>query len=176
LLQRLLEAVETGGRTTRAIEILMLQALASQAGGERKRAIAALERALNLAEPGGFVRIFVDEGPPMARLLYEALSRGMAADYARRLLAEFPIFEMAHTGPPRTQAAASELIEPLSEREIEVLGLIAEGLTNWEIASRLFLALNTVKVHTRSIYGKLGAHNRTQAVARGRALGILSSI
>jgi len=68
------------------------------------------------------------------------------------------------------------LVEPLSERELEVLQLLAEGLTNQEIGSRLFLTLNTVKVHTRNIYGKLGAHNRTQAVAQARALGILSSI
>jgi LuxR family maltose regulon positive regulatory protein len=134
-----------------------------------------LERALTLAKTGGFVRIFVDEGPPMARLLYDALSRGMAADYARRLLTAFPVGEMAQTGPSRTQAATSELIEPLSKREIQVLQLIAEGLTNREIATKLFLSLNTVKVHTRNIYGKLDAHNRTQAVARGRALGILPS-
>ncbi|NIQ75433.1 MAG: hypothetical protein GWN67_12460 [Phycisphaerae bacterium] len=135
-----------------------------------------LEQALTLAEPGGFTRIFVDEGPPMARLLYEAVARGIAPDYARRLLTAFPVTEPQQTDPLKTQAPESDLIEPLSERELEVLQLIAEGLTNPEIAARLFLTLNTVKVHTRNIYGKLDAHNRTQAVARARALGILPSI
>jgi LuxR family maltose regulon positive regulatory protein len=153
----------------------MLQALASQARGDTDQAMDVLEQALTLAEPGGFIRIFVDEGPPMARLLYEAATRGIAPDYARRLLAIFPIAEPEQIDPTKTQAPKSELVEPLSEREIEVLQLIAEGLTNSEIATRLFLSLNTVKVHTRNIYGKLGVHNRTQAVARARALGVLPS-
>jgi LuxR family maltose regulon positive regulatory protein len=137
LLPRLLEAAEAGGHTSRAIEILILQALTFQAGGDSTRAMVALERALTLAEPGGFIRIFVDEGPPMARLLYEALTRGIAADYARRLLAAFPMAEPEQISPPNAQAPESDLIEPLSERELEVLQLIAEGLTNPEIASRL---------------------------------------
>ncbi|MEJ2560135.1 MAG: LuxR C-terminal-related transcriptional regulator, partial [Anaerolineae bacterium] len=176
LLERLLGPAETGGRTTRVIEILMLQALAFQVGDETDQATIALEKALTLAEPGGFVRIFVDEGPPMAHLLYEAVTRGIAPGYARRLLAAFPMPEPEQDGSPNTQAPGSGLIEPLSERELEVLHLIAEGLTNPEIASRFFLSLHTIKVHTRNIYGKLGVHNRTQAVARARALGILPSI
>jgi LuxR family maltose regulon positive regulatory protein len=176
LLQRLLEAAEAGGRTTRAIEILLLQALVFQAGGDTTRAMTTLEKALTLAEPGGFIRIFVDEGLLMARLLYKALTRGIAPDYVRRLLAAFPITEPEGTEPPKSQAPDSVLIEPLSEREIEVLHLIAEGLTNPEIATRLFLSAHTVKVHTRNIYGKLDAHNRTEAVTRARSLGILSSI
>jgi LuxR family maltose regulon positive regulatory protein len=173
LLQRMLEAAEVGGNTTRVIEIMMLQALAFQAGGDTTRAMDALERALTLAEPEGFIRIFVDEGPPMARLLYEALARGIAPDYARRLLAAFPMPEPEQDGSPDTQAPESDLIEPLSERELEVLQLIAEGLTNPEIASRLFLSLHTVKTHARNIYGKLGVHNRTEAVTRAMALGVL---
>jgi LuxR family maltose regulon positive regulatory protein len=175
LLRRLLEAAEVGEHTSRMIEILILQALASQAGGEPIRAMTTLERALTLAEPGGFIRIFVDEGPPMARLLYKAVTRGIAPDYARRLLTAFPVAEPEQADPSKTQAPQSELVEPLSERELEVLQLIAEGLTNPEIASRLFLSLNTVKAHTRNIYGKLGVHSRTQAVAKARALGILPS-
>jgi LuxR family maltose regulon positive regulatory protein len=175
LLQRLLETAETGGQTSRAIEILMLQALTFQAGGDTARAMVALESALFCAEPGGFVRVFVDEGPPMARLLYEAATRGIALDYTRRLLAAFPVAEPKQIDPSEIQAVGSELIESLSERELEVLCLIARGLTNPEIASRLFLSLNTVKVHTRNIYGKLGVSRRTQAVARARALGILLS-
>jgi LuxR family maltose regulon positive regulatory protein len=175
LLQRMLEPAQAGGHTTRVIEILRLQALAFQARGDTAQAMTALERALTLAEPGGFIRIFVDEGPPMARLLYEAVTRGIAPDYARRLLSAFPVAEPEQTESSKTQAPKPELVEPLSERELEVLQLIAEGLTNPEIASQLFLALNTVKAHTRNIYGKLGVNSRTQAVARVRALGILPS-
>jgi LuxR family maltose regulon positive regulatory protein len=175
LLLRLLEAAEVGERTSKTIEILSLQAMATQAKGNTSLALAAIEKALTLAEPEGFVQTFVDEGPAMAHLLYEALGRGMAPEYVSRLLAAFPVAEAEPTGPPLSQSQVSDLVEPLSEREIEVLQLIAEGLTNQKIAVRLFLSLNTVKGHTRNIYGKLGVHSRTQAVARARALGILSS-
>jgi LuxR family maltose regulon positive regulatory protein len=173
LLERLLKGAEAGGRTSRAIEILMLQALAFQAGGDTIRAMAALGKALTLAEVGGYIRIFVDEGPPMARLLYEAAARGIAPDYVRRLLAAFPVAEPEQADPPKSQALESVMVEPLSERELEVLQLISEGLTNPEIASRLFVSLNTVKAHTRNIYGKLNVHSRTQAIARSQELGLL---
>jgi LuxR family maltose regulon positive regulatory protein len=176
LLLHLLHAAEVGGRTSKAIEIRILQALIFQAGGEIPRALAAVEQALALAEPEGFIRIFVDEGPPMARLLYEALSRGIAPDYTRRLLAAFPVTESEHAAPSDALSPNASLIEPLSERELEVLALLAEGLTNREISSRLYLALNTVKAHTSNIYGKLDVHNRTQAVAKARTLGLLPSI
>jgi LuxR family maltose regulon positive regulatory protein len=176
LLKRLLEAAEAGGRISRVIEILILQAMAFQARGEPDEALTKLEQALILAESGGFVRVFVDEGPPMAHLLYTTLSREIAPDYTRRLLAAFPGEESGQTEPPISQASESDLIEPLSDRELEVLQLIAEGFTNREIGERLFLSLNTVKAHTRNIYGKLDTHNRTQAVARARAFGILPHI
>jgi LuxR family maltose regulon positive regulatory protein len=175
LLQRLLEATEAGGRTSRVIEILNLQALVLQAREDKDRAVATMERALTLAEPEGFIRAFVDEGPPMARLLYEVATRGIAPDYIRRLLAAFPDAEPRQIDPSNTQSPKSELVETLSEREIEILKLIAEGLTNQEVASRLYLAPSTVKVHNRNIYGKLGANSRTQAVAKARAFGILPS-
>jgi LuxR family maltose regulon positive regulatory protein len=175
LLERLLKAAEEGRRIGSVIEILVLQALAHEAQGKIPPAIMSLERALALAEPEGYVRIFVDEGPPMARLLYEALSRGAAPNYVRRLLAAFPVAELEQTDSPKAQTARSDLIEPLSERELEVLQLIAKGLTNPEIASRLFLSLHTVKAHAHNIYGKLGVHNRTQAVTRARTLGVLPS-
>jgi len=175
LLERLLRAAEEGGRTGSVIEILALQALAHEAQGDIPAALAPLERALVLGEPEGYVRIFVDEGQPMARLLYEALSLGIAPDYARRLLAAFPVAEPEQAAPLGTQALKSDLIEPLSERELEVLQLIAGGLPNREIAARLYISLNTVKGHTRNIYGKLSVHSRTGAVARARALGILPS-
>jgi LuxR family maltose regulon positive regulatory protein len=133
-----------------------------------------------MAEPGGFIRSFVDEGPPMARLLSEAVVRGIMPDYVGELLAAFgstdEIRRTAKAGLPAssvTQRPPSSLVEPLSEREIEVLGLIAEGLTNQEVADRLYLSLHTVKTHARNIYGKLGVKNRAEAVARGKAVGIL---
>ena len=97
----------------------------------------------------------------------------IAADYVRRLLAAFSLEEPAQAAATSSRTDQSELVEPLSERELEVLALLAEGLTNREIASRLFVTVNTVKAHARSIYGKLGVNNRTQAVGRARALGIL---
>jgi len=173
LLQTICIDAETDGRTSRLIEMLNLQALVFQSDGDIDNAISALERALTVAESGGFVRIFVDEGPPMARLLYEAISREIAPDYARRLLAAFQPVEPVRSSPADAHTFETELIEPLSEREIEVLQLIAEGLTNQEIAARLFLSPHTVKVHARNVNGKLGVHNRTQAVTRARALGLL---
>jgi LuxR family maltose regulon positive regulatory protein len=173
LLLRVLRAAEAGDRTSKSIEIQILRALAFQAGGDTDQAMTALERALALARPGGFVRVFVDEGPPMAHLLHEASSRELAPDYARRLLSAFPVIEPEQAAPSESRAPRSELIEPLSERELEVLQLIAGGLTNREIAARLFLSLNTVKAHTRNIYGKLGVHSRTQAMARSQEVGLL---
>ncbi|MFC1879704.1 LuxR C-terminal-related transcriptional regulator, partial [Chloroflexota bacterium] len=180
LLQWLHGAAETGERTTKVIEILLLHALAYQASGDKTQAMSQLEKALTLAEPGGFIRIFVDEGPAMAGLLYEILShaeslRGISPDYVRRILGAFPDAEPQQSDPPKSQAPDFEYIEPLSERETEVLHLIAAGLTNPEIAARLYLSLNTIKVHTHNIYGKLGVKNRTHAVATARALGILPS-
>jgi LuxR family maltose regulon positive regulatory protein len=117
----------------------------------------------------------VDEGQSMARLLYKALDRDIAQNYANRLLHAFPIYESEQVEQSMFQVPESGYIETLSEREIEVLQLIAEGLTNPEIADTLILSLYTVKTHTRNIYGKLGVNNRTQAVTRARTLGILSS-
>ena len=174
LLERLLKAAEAGGRMGSVIEILVLQALAHEAQGDSPSALVPLERALSLAEPEGYVRIFVDEGLPMARRLYEALSQGVESDYIRRLLAAFPVAESEQTASSPMRGSKSELVEPLSERELEVLQLIAEGLTNQEVATRLYLSLHTVKVHARNIFTKLAVKNRAQAVAKGRALGILS--
>ena len=148
-------------------------ALAYQAQGDIPRALTSLQNALTLAEPEGYLRIFVDEGPPMARLLLEAHSQGIEPHYAQRLLAAFPAFESKARDSSFSPAPNAELVEQLSQRELEVLQLVAEGLSNPEIASRLYLSPNTVKVHTRNIFGKLDVHNRFEAVARARALGIL---
>jgi len=155
------------------LKALVLLAVALDAHGERPRAVEVLDEALALAEPGGFIRIFVDEGAPMARLLHEALSRGISPGYLRRLLAAFPATELGQAVPSRAAAAPIGLAEPLSSRELEVLDLIAAGLTNQQIAARLYVSLHTVKSHARNIYAKLGVSSRTQAIAKGRALGLL---
>jgi LuxR family maltose regulon positive regulatory protein len=168
LLGPLLPGMEQQARIDLVLEILILKALAHQALGDGEQARDALARALSLAEAGGYVRIFLDEGPPMAHLLYEAAARGMAPQYLGKLLAAFPAEE-----PAAARQAAVEMVEPLTARELEVLQLVAEGLSNQEIAGRLFLSLTTVKWHTHNIYGKLAVKNRTQAVAKARALGLL---
>jgi LuxR family maltose regulon positive regulatory protein len=167
LLESLLPMAERHNRPEMVIEIYLLRALALQAQDNLDRAMASLERALSLAEAAGYVRIFVEEGEPMARLLYLAAERGIAPEYAGRLLAAFPELE------PAAQEPQAEMVEPLSERELDILRLIAEGLPNQEIAQSLFLSLSTVKWHAGNIYGKLGVSNRTQAVAKARSLGIL---
>jgi len=169
-----MKALEIGKRHT-VLETHVLLALLFSAKDETDQALVHLEKALNIAQTEGFIRIFVDEGPPMAKLLYEALSRGISPDYVQQLLAAVPEPEPVQTPSSQSQIAETEWIDPLSDREIEVLQFIAEGLSNPEIASRLYLSPNTVKVHSRNIYSKLGVHNRMQAVAKARALGILPS-
>jgi LuxR family maltose regulon positive regulatory protein len=123
-----------------------------------------------LAEPEGYARVFIDEEEPMAHLLRQSADLGIAPSYVGQLLAVLD--------PDRRERPAidmSSLVEPLSDRELEVLDLLADGLTNPEIARRLYISLPTVKSHTRNIYGKLDVHTRTDAVARARKLGILPS-
>jgi len=175
LLERLRYAAESGDRTGSVIEILVLLAIAHQTRGNIPAALVQLERALTLAEPEGFIRLFVDEGAPMARLLTEAATQGMMPDYTRSLLAAFGDLVPASDGNPSHPPAglAQSLLEPLSHRELEVLHLIAQGLSNNEIGERLFLALSTVKGHNRMIFDKLDVQRRTEAVARARELGLL---
>jgi LuxR family maltose regulon positive regulatory protein len=170
LLQSMLRTEEAMGRTDRVIEILILLALAYQDLENMKQSMSTLSKVLSLAEPEGFFRIFVDEGPPMARLLYEGLTHGIEEDYIRELLVAFPVVDPGEVDP---RGKDGELIEPLSKREIEVLQLIAEGLTSREIAARLYLSPNTVNVHSRNIISKLGVNNRAKAVVKARTLGIL---
>ena len=172
LLARLLKAAEDGRRMGSVIEILILQALTHQAQGNISLGLAPLERALALAAPEGYVRIFLDEGKPMAELLSEANTHRIMPDYTGRLLAAFEPKNEEKPDLPATPSA-QPLIEPLSQRELEILGLIAQGLSNLEISQRLFLALSTVKGHNRNIFGKLEVQRRTEAVARARELGLL---
>ncbi len=159
------------GQSRRNLELLVLKALASQQKGDIEEALNSLSQALILAEPEGYQRTFVDEGEPMARLLYQAVARGISADYAGRLLAV--ITRENPPGAKSGQIPSGDLIEPLSQRELEILHLIAEGLTNQQIAARLYITLSTVKGHAANIFAKLGVNSRTQAAARARSLGIL---
>ena len=165
LLERLLRAAEAGQRTGSVIEILVVQALAHQAREDVPAARASLQRAVTLAEPEGYVRIFADEGPPMASLLRAVSKQGTAPNYVRRLLAA-----VSQTGG--STPASQELIEPLSARELDVLRLLGTDLDGPEIARELVVSLNTVRTHTRNIYAKLGVNNRRAAVRRAQELGL----
>jgi LuxR family maltose regulon positive regulatory protein len=208
-LEPLCRQAEAKGWEDERLKMLALQAVAHHAHGDEDQALRLLGDALALAEPGGFIRLFVDEGLPMAELLSVGAARGIMLDYTNKLLAAFddatqhqretkeihppsavfgrpspapslsqPAPSLSQPAPSLSQPAPSlsrgeALVEPLSERELEVLQLIADGLSNREISERLFLALSTVKGHNRNIYGKLGVHRRTEAVARARELGLL---
>jgi LuxR family maltose regulon positive regulatory protein len=167
LLRPLHDISEETGCTWALIKILVLQARTLQVDEKVDQAVSTLERALSLAEPEGYVRTFIDEGEPMARLLRLALSRGISPDYVARLLAA--LGEEAVLSSSAMQA----LIEPLTARELEVLRLIVAGLSNPEIAEELFIAVSTVKSHINHIYGKLGVESRTQAVIKAQELAIL---
>jgi LuxR family transcriptional regulator, maltose regulon positive regulatory protein len=153
------------------LEALVLESLCHDAAGNRQAALAHLQEALVLAEPEAFVRIFLDEGAPLLALLTEAAGIGSA--YATRLLAHAQAPATTATGATAPAAAVQTLVEPLSDRELEVLRLVASGATNQEIGQRLFVSVNTVKKHTGNIFSKLGVNNRTQALAVARELGLL---
>lgn len=165
-LTRLKHAAEAGGRKDSLIEICLLQALVCQLKNHPAEALEALGQALELAEPEGYVQVFLDEGAALIPLL--ARIQGPMAAYAASLLAAA---RPAAAGLPSQQG----LIEPLSQRELEVLQLIAQGLSNQEISDRLFIALSSVKGHNQNIFGKLGVSRRTEAVARARELGLLQT-
>ncbi len=164
---RMLSIVEAAGRVGRSIELLAFQARAYYGKDEIPQALDALERALSLAQPEGYVRVFLDHGSPMAELLRHAGSQGMMPPYVSRLLSEFGA--QADEIPTRAQP----LIEPLSERELEVLRQLATGRSNDEIAAALVIATGTVKRHLNNIFGKLNVKNRTQCVAQARDLRLI---
>jgi LuxR family maltose regulon positive regulatory protein len=164
-LGRLLDAAEAGGRWRSVIEILLLQAVAQRNAGDVASALASMTRALTLAEPEGYVRLFVDELPSITTLLEAAAKQGTTRRYARLLV----------RAPGRTRAKAGvgrALVEPLSEREVEVLRLLATDLDGPGIANELVVSLSTIRSHTKSIYAKLGVNSRRAAVRRGEELDL----
>jgi len=169
LLEALHQQVELMGWEDERLKVMVLQAVSHYADGEKDEAVQVLSDALALAEPGGFIRIFVDEGLPMAQLLSEATAHGFMPHYIGKLLAAFE----AEVRTDEEKSSAQSLLEPLSQRELEVLQLIAEGLSNHEISQRLFLALSTVKGHNQKIFDKLQVQRRTEAIARARELNLL---
>ncbi|MBV7337470.1 LuxR C-terminal-related transcriptional regulator [Chloroflexi bacterium TSY] len=175
LLVRLLKAAEAGGRFGSVIEILVLLTLAHAAQNDVAPALDALERALTLAEPEGYIRVFVNEGSPMAQLLRTAADRGIMPAYTDKLLAAFKAESQPNvdTVPLPNSPEPQPLIEPLSQRELDVLRLLQTELTGPEIADELVVALSTVRTHTKNIYGKLNVNNRRAAVKRAEELDLI---
>jgi LuxR family maltose regulon positive regulatory protein len=177
LLGRLREKTERSDLAWLQIKTLALQALAYDILGETAPALAALEQALALAEPEGYVRVFVDEGRPMAALLRQRHAHGVLPQFVATLLAVLDGQGPARTAQPSvlapTSTSSPAVAEPLTERERDVLRLLAAGSSNPEIARALYVEVNTVKTHAKSLYGKLGVHSRVQAVRRARELGLL---
>jgi LuxR family maltose regulon positive regulatory protein len=172
VLEPLRQQMEAKGWQDERLKVMVLQAVALHTHGEKDKAVQMLCEALAQAEPGGFIRLFVDEGAPMAQLLREAASRGVMPDYIGKLLSAFEA-ELRKSGGKPDLPLAQPLIEPLSQRELKILQLIAQGLSNREIGERLYLALDTVKGHNRNIFDKLQVKSRTEAVARAHELGLL---
>ena len=171
LLDRLQESAEVNARTGSVLEILIVRALALEAQGNRTSALSTLERALVLAAPEGYIRLFVDEGAPMLALLRQAHARTSVPGYVATLLSVFG--EQNLSDLPHPSPRPGSLAEPLTEREREVLRLLLEGASNREIAHRLVLSVNTVKRHVYNLCGKLGVQSRAQAIVRARALNLL---
>lgn len=175
LLAALRRKAEGAGWFRAVIEASCIEGVMRQERGDREGALEAVRRALTLAEPEGFVRIFTGEGPAMAALIEQAAPGTVSSDYARLLLAAFGLEapEAAPTPTTATPPPSATLADPLSDREAEVLRLIATGLSNAEAGRKLFIAPSTVKKHLENIYAKLGTRSRTQAIARAREVGVL---
>jgi LuxR family maltose regulon positive regulatory protein len=175
LLTSLVEMTEAAGAMGYAIESLVLRALALHGQGKHDQAHVALGRALNLAEPEGYVRTFIDEGWRMGQLLRQAVVHGTAVDYAGKLLAALDQGATETTAAPAVaEGALPPLLEPLSPRETEVLRLLTTHLSHAEMAEELVVSVHTVRSHVKSIYGKLDVHSRMEAVDRARELRLLN--
>jgi LuxR family maltose regulon positive regulatory protein len=178
VLELLRQQMEAKGWQDELLKVMVLQTVALQAHGEKDKAVQLLADALALAEPGGFIRTFIDEGPPMARLLSEAAAQGIMPNYTGKLLAAFEAEAQKRKdesclSPDSLPPGVRPLIEPLTPREREVLQLIAAGRSNPEIAEQLVIAVTTVKTHVKNIYGKLQVTNRFQAATRAQDLNLL---
>jgi LuxR family maltose regulon positive regulatory protein len=167
LLTRMIDTAEEAGWFGRVIEMRVLLAMAHQSHGESDESMIALEQVLISAKPEGYVRLFVDEGDPMEGLLREAETRGIAPDYVTKLLAAFETDDI-QVEP----LSVTALIEPLSERELEVLRLLKTELSGPEIANELMITLSTIRTHTQNIFSKLGVSNRRAAVRRAEELNL----
>jgi LuxR family maltose regulon positive regulatory protein len=182
LLTRLKPAAESAGRAGRLMQIQVLQAQVLQAAGDQASAVAALLQAVSLAEPEGVISVFIDEGDrliPLLKAVWNETKENKLAVFLERLLQTLgvvtPIRE-ANGAQPLVSAPplSAQMIDDLSRRELEILRLIAGGLSNQEIALKLFLAESTIHWHVKNIYGKLGVHSRTQAIFSARQLGFLA--
>jgi LuxR family maltose regulon positive regulatory protein len=169
----LLEGVKTnarqGGRVYTLIEALILQASAEAMQGHKQAAQQRLAQAIALAEPEGFIRIFVVEGAVVRNLLEERLSNGQGSPYIQQLIAAFD----STLEPSHADKRKIGLIEPFSERELQVLRLLRTHLSQQEMEDELCVSVNTIRFHTKNIYRKLGAHERSEAVGKAKAAGLL---
>jgi LuxR family maltose regulon positive regulatory protein len=180
VVEPLRQQAEAEGFARRLLDVMTVQSVALYAHGEKKKAVELLNKVFAMAEPEGFIRLFVDEGEPMPQLLLEAASQGVKLDYVAKLLAAFEVEKqpVRAVSPGKSEdkpdlPTDGTLIEPLSQRELKILQLIALGLSNREIGERLFLALDTVKGHNRIIFDKLQVQSRTEAVAIAHQLGLI---
>jgi LuxR family maltose regulon positive regulatory protein len=173
LLDHIIRDARHGGRNRRWLEAMCLSSLLFGATHRTGEALTALQSALEAAEPEGYIRVFVDEGEPMAKLLAVAIQKGIHPKYASRLLAAFPDSSQLQLTKADFLKHDLNLVEPLSGHEIEILQLIAAGLTNKEIAQKLYISVRTVKFHTGNLFGKLGVKSRTEAIARAHTLGFV---
>ena len=171
LLGRLLKAAEERRGKGSVVEILVLQAIAYHAQGDLPAALEPLKKALTLAEPEGYIRMFVDEGSPMAQLLLEAAARGIVPGYAGKLLAAFESMKLKSADKPNP-LSTQFLVEPLSERELEVLKLLRSDFSGPEIAQQLSVSINTFRTHTKNIFIKLGVNDRLAAIRRAEELNL----
>jgi LuxR family maltose regulon positive regulatory protein len=183
LLENLSDSARKAGRRGRVLEILVLQSLAFRVHGQTSSALAVLRQALEIAEPEGTIRLFADEGTPMQELLVLGIERQFWSEtrlirYTHKLLGAFSKTSSSGSGfevHPHLHSSLPALLEPLSERELEILHHVASGLSNRHVADKLVIGVGTVNWHVSRIYRKLGVHSRTQAIALARELKLLSS-
>lgn len=178
LLESFRQQMEVKNWQDERLKTIVLQAVAFHLSGDNNKALECLGEALTLAEPNGFIRLFLDEGAPMAEILSIAASHGIQRDYVTKLLTAFEsetTENQSHSSIPgsRSSFLESSLVEPLSPRELEILRLLAKGLSNQQICQRLYLALDTVKGHNRKIFDKLDVNSRSEAIARAHELNLL---